>query len=93
MPSIMAVGAHCDDIEFTVAGTLLKYHREYNYDIVYVESTNNMSGLWKRATKGEKSLTAPVLPEGDYPRREDIREDRIVYDVPWYIEQQQRKKP
>ncbi len=40
---IMAVGAHADDIEVGTAGTLLKY-KDQGYDIVYVMSTNNMSG-------------------------------------------------
>jgi len=41
----MAVGAHADDIEFNVGATLAKYHRA-GYEIVYVMSTNNMSGGW-----------------------------------------------
>lgn len=92
MNSIMAIGAHCDDIEFTVAGTLLKYHRTKGYSIVYVEATNNMSGLWKQATCGEYAASAPVPPEGSYAKQEKILPDRIVYNVPWFIEQPQRKK-
>lgn len=44
--SIMAVGAHADDIELNIGGTLLKYH-DAGYDIIYVMSTNNFSGGWK----------------------------------------------
>lgn len=44
--ALMAVGAHADDIEFNVGGTLLKYH-DAGYEIDYVMSTNNMSGAWK----------------------------------------------
>ncbi|MHC4873030.1 MAG: PIG-L deacetylase family protein [Planctomycetota bacterium] len=40
---IMAIGAHADDVEIHFGGTLAKY-LENNYEIVYVESTNNMSG-------------------------------------------------
>lgn len=40
---LMAVGAHADDIEIGVGGTLEKYFRQ-GYEIVYVMSTNNMSG-------------------------------------------------
>lgn len=40
---IMAVGAHADDIEIGVGGTLAKFH-DQGYEIVYVMSTNNMSG-------------------------------------------------
>ena len=45
MRTLMAVGAHADDIELNVGGTLIKY-RELGYDVVYVMSTNNMSGGW-----------------------------------------------
>ena len=41
--SIMVVGAHADDAEILTGGTLLKY-RDLGYDVVYVMSTNNMSG-------------------------------------------------
>lgn len=41
--SIMIVGAHADDNEIHCGGTALKYH-DRGYDIVYVQSTNNMSG-------------------------------------------------
>lgn len=40
---IMAVGSHADDLEINVGATLLKYH-DLGYEIVYVMSTNNMSG-------------------------------------------------
>lgn len=39
----MAIGAHADDIEINVGGTLEKAFRN-GYEIVYVMSTNNMSG-------------------------------------------------
>lgn len=41
--SLMAVGAHADDIEIGVGGTLEKAFRN-GYEIIYVMSTNNMSG-------------------------------------------------
>jgi len=40
---ILSVGAHADDIEIEVGGTLLKY-RDAGYAVVYVMATNNMSG-------------------------------------------------
>ncbi len=43
----MAIGAHADDIEVCVGGTLLKY-RDAGYEIDYVMSTNNFSGNWNR---------------------------------------------
>lgn len=41
--AVMAVGAHADDIEIGAGGTLEKYFRN-GYEVVYVMSTNNMSG-------------------------------------------------
>jgi len=41
--SILAIGAHADDIELQMGGTLAKYRR-YGYDVIYVMTTNNMSG-------------------------------------------------
>lgn len=54
----MAVGAHADDIEMNVGGTLLKYH-DRGYRIIYVMSTNNMSG----------QVSEPVQKELGYPAR------------------------
>jgi LmbE family N-acetylglucosaminyl deacetylase len=45
--TLMAVGAHADDIELNVGGALAKY-RAAGYEIVYVMATNNMSGVWQR---------------------------------------------
>ncbi|MCA1809427.1 MAG: PIG-L family deacetylase [Lentisphaerae bacterium] len=41
--TVMAMGAHADDIEIGVGGTLAKYHA-LGYKVVYIMSTNNMSG-------------------------------------------------
>jgi len=43
--SLMAIGAHADDIELTIGGTLSKYV-DRDYKVVYVMTTNNMSGDW-----------------------------------------------
>jgi len=40
---IMSIGAHADDVEIGSGGTLAKCH-DQGYEIVYVMSTNNMSG-------------------------------------------------
>jgi LmbE family N-acetylglucosaminyl deacetylase len=40
---ILAIGAHADDIELQMGGTLAKYHAA-GYSIGYVMATNNMSG-------------------------------------------------
>lgn len=45
--TIMGIGAHADDVEIYFGGTLLKY-MDRGYDIVYVQSTNNMSGGIRR---------------------------------------------
>lgn len=39
----MVVGAHADDIEVLAGGTLWKYRRQ-GHEVVYVMSTDNMSG-------------------------------------------------
>lgn len=61
--TLMAVGAHADDIELNVGGTLLKY-RERGYQVVYVMSTNNMSGCWTRKkADGTYEVTTPPYYE------------------------------
>ena len=86
--TVMGVAAHCDDIEFLFAGTLLKYHGQFNYQVVYVESTNNMSGSWAIDGSGR-----PELPPGDYKRvKREYYPGRFAWDVPWFIEMPQRKK-
>ena len=40
---IMSIGAHADDVEVATGGLLAKFHDQH-YEIVYVMSTNNMSG-------------------------------------------------
>lgn len=40
---ILAIGAHADDLELQMGGTLCKYRAD-GYDIIYVMATNNLSG-------------------------------------------------
>ncbi|MFC1454202.1 PIG-L deacetylase family protein [Verrucomicrobiota bacterium] len=40
---IMSIGSHADDIEAATGGLLAKFHDQH-YEIVYIMSTNNMSG-------------------------------------------------
>ncbi len=54
--TLMAVGAHADDIELNCGGTLVKY-RDLGYQIVYVQSTNNMSGGWTTLTPDGKRVS------------------------------------
>ena len=53
--SLMCIGAHADDIEFSAGGTCLKFH-DAGYSIDYVMSTNNMSGQFHIVEK-DKSVT------------------------------------
>ena len=86
--TVMGVAAHCDDIDFLFAGTLLKYHEKFDYRIVYVESTNNMSGSWSVNDSGK-----PELPPGDFKRsKREYYPGRFTWDVPWFIEMPQRKR-
>jgi LmbE family N-acetylglucosaminyl deacetylase len=66
--SLMAIGAHADDIEFWAGGTCLKYHRA-GYRIVYVMSTNNMSGGIKFVASGGKVVRHQATPETLMPIR------------------------
>ena len=40
---ILAVGAHADDVEMSMGGSILKY-LDQGYELTYVLTTNNMSG-------------------------------------------------
>ncbi len=83
----MGVAAHCDDVEFLFGGTLLKYHEKSDYRVIYVESTNNMSGSW--ALKDDK----PELPPGDFKReKKEYFPGRFCWQVPWFIEMPRRKE-
>lgn len=98
--TLMAVAAHCDDIELIAGGTLLKYHQKFNYEIVYVQSTNNMSGGWSVALEGERARTAPQLPEwvspissSEFNSYLDGRGGKFCnHTIPWYYEMMERKR-
>ncbi len=44
--TLLAIGAHADDIEMSMGGATLKYHERFGYEVRYVMTTNNMSGGW-----------------------------------------------
>lgn len=68
--ALMAVGAHADDIEINVGGTVLKYF-DAGYEIDYVMSTNNFSGAWKlRQADGTLKRESPPW-ERIMPRRKE----------------------
>jgi LmbE family N-acetylglucosaminyl deacetylase len=61
--TLMAIGAHADDIEFNAGATLSKY-RAVGYDIVYIMSTNNMSGSWSTLdASGKRQVRKPAWDE------------------------------
>ena len=62
---IMSIGAHADDIEIGTGGTLAKFH-DQQYGMVYIMSTNNMSGNVQElqddgSIKRWKETTAPMM--------------------------------
>lgn len=60
---LMAIGAHADDIELNIGGTLIKY-RDLGYEVVYVMSTNNMSGGWSKLfPDGTRETRVPPYDE------------------------------
>lgn len=88
---IMAVGAHADDIEGNVGGTLLKYY-ERGYEIIYVMSTNNFSGCWSRVEDdGSVKVDKPV-PEVIMPQRKLEAEKGAIFfgAKPIYLDHPQR---
>lgn len=66
--AIMVVGSHADDNEISCGGTLLKYH-ERGYDIVYVMSTNNMSGSAVITDENNKRIDVLKEPPADMMAR------------------------
>jgi LmbE family N-acetylglucosaminyl deacetylase len=58
---LMAVGAHADDIELNMGGTLLKY-LDCGYKLVYIMATNNMSGGFSTLDKNGKIVTQKFPP-------------------------------
>jgi len=89
--SLMVIGAHADDIEGCYGATMFKYHETFGYDIVYVQSTNNMSGGWSEVIKGERAGTS-TMPAWITQKKTTVASDeRLSHLVPWYYEIQQRK--
>ena len=90
-PSIMCIGAHADDIEFSAGGTCLKYF-DKGYKIDYVMSTNNMSGQFHIVEKdntitraeGEPAIMEPIR------KREAAAGAAMVNTVPVHLDHPQR---
>lgn len=88
---IMAVGSHADDVEIGVGGTLLKYH-DVGYEIVYVMSTNNMSGsvselLPDGTVRSTGESTVPMMARR---KRECADAARVLGATPIHLDHPQR---
>lgn len=89
--TLMAIGAHADDIELSVGGSLLKY-RDAGYEVVYVMSTNNMSG-GQSTLKPDGTLdTRRVGPAAQMKKRKSESADgaRALGTVPIHLDHPQR---
>lgn len=87
---IMAIGAHADDLEIDVGATLLKYH-DLGYEIVYVMSTNNMSG-GNHELQADGSITATrESPAAMMQRRKGECADaaKVLSTVPIHLDHPQ----
>ncbi len=89
--SLMVVGAHADDIEFSAGGTCLKYHK-LGYEIDYVMSTNNMSGHLHFVETGGVVVMHECTPETMMPIRksECDKAAAVVGTVPFHLDHPQR---
>ena len=68
--AILAIGAHADDLELQMGGTLAKYHAA-GYDIIYVMATNNMSG-------GENAVSDDGDARPLHLRAQQIRKSEVA---------------
>ncbi|MCK9266779.1 PIG-L family deacetylase [bacterium] len=87
----MAIGAHADDIELNVGGTLLKY-KDKGYRIVYVMATNNMSGGWSKIQPdGSVRVDTPGTLEMMKQRKmESAKGAALLGTVPVHLDHPQR---
>jgi LmbE family N-acetylglucosaminyl deacetylase len=88
---VMAVGAHADDIELWAGGTLLKYH-DQGYRVVYVMSTNNMSGGVREWENGEIVRRPRMRPLEQMARRKSECDAAaaVLGTVPIHLDHPQR---
>ena len=71
---ILAVGAHADDVEMSMGGTILKY-LDQEYELTYVLTTNNMSGEFAYLDENGKVRSRPIQPEEEIKvRQEEARQ-------------------
>lgn len=89
--SMMAVGAHADDVELHFGGTLFKY-LDKGYKVVYVMATNNMSGS-KRWEGPDGKMTGEsfgTLETMEYRKREAEEAAKLFATTPIHLDHPQR---
>ncbi|HPN85245.1 MAG TPA: PIG-L family deacetylase, partial [Victivallales bacterium] len=88
---VMAIGAHADDIEIQAGGTLLKY-RDAGYEVVYVMSTNNMSGgVSEIMPDGQRKTTKETtIPMMNRRKKECEKAAGILGTEPIHLDHPQR---
>ena len=66
---ILAVGAHADDVEMSMGGSILKY-LDQGYELTYVLTTNNMSGEFAYLDENGKVCSRSIQPEDEIKVRQ-----------------------
>lgn len=90
--SLMVIGAHADDNEVNCGGTMLKY-RDLGYEIIYVQSTNNMSGQWQELDENGKKRLVAKAPPADMQKRRQSECDaaaKVLGTTPIHLNHPQR---
>ena len=88
---IMSIGAHADDVEIGTGGTLAKF-RDQHYEIVYIMSTNNMSGGVQelQADGSIKSWRETTVPMMARRKRECGEAAALLGATPIHLDHPQR---
>ena len=88
---ILAVGAHADDVEMSMGGTILKYE-DQGYTLTYVLTTNNMSGAFAYIDENGKVCSRSIQPEDEMKVRkgEAARGAEMFGTVPIHLDFAQR---
>ena len=89
--SILAVGAHADDVEMSWGGTILKY-LDQGYSLTYVLTTNNMSGEFAYLDENGNVRSRSIQPEDEMRvRKEEARRAAEMFGtVPIHLDFAQR---
>jgi LmbE family N-acetylglucosaminyl deacetylase len=89
--TIMAIGAHADDIEINLGATLLKYH-DMGYEIIYVMTTNNMSGITSELQEDGSVTRMRESPVPMMKRRKRECDDaaKVLSAIPIHLDHPQR---